>query len=128
MQCVAVLVSGKPCSRAAEPDLDLCGFHRRIEQRRRDSGFYLDHLSPADRAALAMAAQVEGVDSEIAMLRVLIRKVTDIGHVEAARRNIGTLVRAVKTRHDMGEKATANLTTSLERVLDVLGQEIEAVP
>ena len=125
MQCVAILGSGVPCSRAAENDSELCAYHRGVEDRRRARAFYVEQLSLEDRDALASAALLEGVDAEIAMLRVLIRRVAGAGDVEAARRGIDTLRRMIKTRHELDQHTTDRLTTSLEQVLDALGRELE---
>src|SRR5947209_8004258 len=75
VQCVATLASGKACSRAAQPDSDQCRLHAGVELRRQARGFYTTRLSEEEQEALLVAAQLEGVDAEIAILRVLIRRV-----------------------------------------------------
>jgi hypothetical protein len=61
LQCHATLASGKPCSRPAEPDSSQCRLHAGVALRRRARGFYTTLLSEDERAALAEAAQLEGV-------------------------------------------------------------------
>ena len=87
--------------------------------------FYADRLSAEEQDALAAAAQLDGVDGEIAVLRILIRQVVSAGDLEAARRGIDTLCRTLKARHALDEQATGRLATSMERVLDSLGGELE---
>ena len=124
MRCAAMLTSGEPCAREAEGDAPLCSYHQKIETSRQNRAFYVNRLSADDREALAVAARLEGVDAEIAVLRVLIRRVVDKGNIEAARRGIDTLCRVLKDRHDL-DGHTDTLTSSLERVLDTLEQELE---
>lgn len=125
-RCTAVLGSGEPCSRPALDGSELCAYHRTVEARRGARALYLGKLSDEDREALAIAAGLEGVDAEVAMMRVLIRRVVGKQDIEAARRGIDTLCRILKTRHDLDQRTTDRLTTSLERVLDTLGGELEA--
>ncbi len=74
---------------------------------------------------MAAAGHLEGVDAEIAVLRILIRRVVTDGDLEAARRGIDTLCRTLRARHALDERSTGQLATSLERVLDTLGDELE---
>jgi hypothetical protein len=89
------------------------------------TAFYADHLSTEEQDALAAAAQLDGVDAEIAVLRILIRQVASAGDLEAARRGIDSLCRTLKARHALDERTTGRLATSMERVLDSLGGELE---
>lgn len=124
MECAAILGSGKPCPRPAEADDGLCSYHRSVETRRQARAFYTERLSAEDREALAVAARLEGVDAEIAMLRVLIRRVAGAGDIEGFRRGIDTLCRMLKARHELDEGAAGRLSSSLEQVLDTLSREI----
>jgi hypothetical protein len=126
LQCTATLVSGQPCKRTARSGLALCGFHLTRDQRRQADSFYMDVLTEDERRQLAVAAQLDGIDTEIAVLRVLIRRVVTKGEVEKARRGIDTLCRILRTRHDLDERSTGQLASSLERVLDDLGRGLEA--
>jgi len=125
VQCVATLANGKPCSREAQPDSDRCRFHEGVELRRRARRFYTTRLSDDEQEALVVASQLEGVDAEIAILRVLIRRVISSGDLEAARRGIETLCRSLKARHELDDRSSDQLATSLERVLDNLGRELD---
>ena len=126
MRCTATLVSGQPCRREAQPGLALCGQHHALERRRQASTFYTTVLTEEERQQLAVAAQLEGIDTEIAVLRVLIRRVVTKGDVDAARRGIDTLCRTLRARHELDEWSTGQLASSLERVLDDLGRDLEA--
>lgn len=125
MQCGAILASGQRCLREAEGDSRVCSFHQEVERRREGRVFYTSRLSPEDQEALAMAAQLQGLDAEVAILRVLIRQLVSVGDVNAARRGIDSLCRTFKVRHQLDDGSTERLAESLERVLDSLGQELE---
>ncbi len=127
MRCAATLKSGRPCQRQARPSSSLCGVHARAEELREGANFYAQKLSPQDRRALAAAAELEGVDAEIAVLRILIRRLVDAGDVDAARRGIESLCRTLKARHALDDRSADQLATSLERVLDSLGGEMGVV-
>jgi hypothetical protein len=124
LRCTATLVSGQPCPREARLGQALCGQHQSLERRREANTFYTTVLSEDERRQLAVAAQLDGIDTEIAVLRVLIRRVVTKGDADAARRGIDTLCRTLRARHDLDERSTGQLASSLERVLDDLGREL----
>jgi hypothetical protein len=125
VQCVATLASGRACSREAQPDSHHCRFHEGVDLRRRARQFYTMRLSDEEQQALLVAAQLEGVDAEIAILRVLIRRGIGAGDLEAARRGIETLCRSLRARHELDDRSTDQLASSLERVLDNLGRDLD---
>jgi len=86
---------------------------------------YGDGLDDAELAALAVAGTLDGVDSEIAVLRVLIRRCLTLGDVGEARRGIEGLGRLLRIRHELTGPQVGQLESSLNRVLDVLGAELE---
>jgi hypothetical protein len=124
VRCAATLQSGRPCQREASPPAQLCRFHAQVAARREDRGFYARTLSNSDQRGLASAAELEGVDAEIAVLRILIRRVLTLGDVDAARRGIDSLCRTLKVRHALDDRSADQLATSVERVLDSLGGEL----
>jgi len=85
--------------------------------------FYADVL---DEGALEMevAAALRGVEDEIAVLRMLIRRVAREGDVEATRRGIETLCKALKVQYALEGRSAEGLAGSLARVLDELGNEL----
>ena len=98
--------------------------HARAAERREEGPFYGQRLSPDEQRALALAAQLDGVDGEIAVLRILIRRVLTLGDLDRARKGIDTLVRTLKARHALEDHSADRLASSLERVLDTLGEDI----
>lgn len=124
MQCRAVLGSGAQCGREVGPSAEVCAYHRAIELRREARAFYLARLSAEDREALAIAAGLEGVDAEIAMLRVLIRGVAGAGDIEAFRRGVDSLCRVLATKHELDGRATDRLGARLEAVLETMAREL----
>jgi len=98
---------------------------RRRADRVREGGrsFYADVL---EEGALEMevAAALRGVEDEIAVLRMLIRKVAREGDVEATRRGIETLCRALKVQYALEGRSAEGLAGSLARVLDEVGNEL----
>jgi hypothetical protein len=125
VQCVATLANGKGCSREAQADSQRCPFHEGVARRRQARQFYTTRLSDEEQEALLVAAQLDGVDAEIAILRVLIRRGIGAGDLEAARRGIETLCRSLRARHELDDRSTDQLASSLERVLDNLGHDLD---
>ncbi len=70
------------------------------------------------------AKGLPGVEEEIALLRILLRKMAQEGDVEAARRNIETLCRALRVQYVLGGHSTEGLAGSLAQVPDELGNEL----
>jgi hypothetical protein len=124
VRCAATLKSGQPCGREARSPSDLCQVHAHAAERRDDPRFYAKNLSPDERQALATAAELEGVDAEIALLRILIRRIATTGDIEQARRGIDTLCRTLKARHALDDRSADQLATSLERLLTSLGDDL----
>jgi hypothetical protein len=118
-----MLDSGERCPLDATPGSSSCAAHA---VPREPGAFYTSQLTDEDRRALALAAELGGVDAEIAVLRVLIRRVLTVGDVEAARRGIETLCRTLKVRHALDDQGSGRLADTLGRVLDTLAEE-EAV-
>ncbi len=130
MRCAAIARrTGQRCGRSALPDGEYCRYHRGSGQARPGDGtaeserrFYSDALDE-DALGLEVAA-LRGVDDEIAVLRVLIRKVAREGDVEATRRAIETLCRALKVQYALEGRSAEGLAHSLARVLDEVGNEL----
>jgi hypothetical protein len=123
VRCAATLKSGCPCQREARSPARLCTFHARIAEQH-ERGFYARKLPANEQRALAAAAELEGVDAEIAVLRILIHRVVTAGDVKEARRNIDTLCRTLKARHALDDRSADQLASSVERVLDSLGSDL----
>ncbi len=123
MRCVTILPSGERCPLTALPGSSTCGAHSVPPP---PGSFYTDHLTREEQQALVGAAALTGVDAEIAVLRVLIRRVLTLGDVEAARRGIETLCRTLRIRHALDEQSSGQLADTLGRVLDTIAAD-EAV-
>lgn len=91
---------------------------------RRAGEFYVRALAEAERGDLAAAAGLEGLAGEIAMLRLLIRREAEAGDVEAARRGVETLCRALKVQHALEGRPADSLAGAVARVLDEIGNEL----
>lgn len=122
MQCVAILPSGKQCSRPAAASSQACSLHRAAAGPRPAPAFYAEQLSQRERKLLAEAAQLEGVDAEVAVLRLLIREMASDRDLEAARRGIEALGRILRNRHAMTDSAS-QLTSWLDSVLADMAEE-----
>lgn len=152
VQCTATtLRTGRRCQRETLAG-GLCGLHRAVEARRQGKPFHSARLSEEERKAVAAtarreaaeerrqrspspplsddereavaaAAHMEGVDGEIAILRVLIRRFASSGDLDAVGRGVNTLVRTLKARHALDGSSASQLTTSLDRVLETLADE-----
>ena len=82
--------------------------------------FYQRALSRAERAALEEARQVEGVDEEIALLRLRLRRLLreQPEEVELLFKGVGLLLRAVATRYRLSPEAQDELAGSVATLLD----------
>lgn len=124
MQCAALLRSGRRCGREAAAGAQLCAYHGSLEFRGRARAFSLARLSAEDLGGLAEAARVEGIDAEIAVLRVLMRRAVAAGNLEGFLRGMESLVRALRTQRELDKaEASDRLGPTLEAVLEKLGQE-----
>ena len=116
MQCTAFLASGKQCARPAAPGSQACALHDPSARRRRASAFYARDLPRRDQRLLEEAAQLAGVENEVAALRLVIEKQMSEADYEAARRAIDALGRLLRNRHAMTDGA-GQITSWLDSVL-----------
>lgn len=85
---------------------------------------YSDLFDVEERRALAAAALQTGVDLELAMMRVLVRKLMREGELEAARRTLEAVGRLVKLKHDLATTEHDASADALGRALDTLAGEL----
>jgi len=89
------------------------------ERKGRPRSFYSRALDEAEKLELEEASYVEGIDQEIALLRVKLRKLLEEQperidlHFEAA--NI--IARLVKTRYQITKEQKKSLKEAIEKVL-----------
>ncbi|MPZ48343.1 MAG: hypothetical protein GEU75_03360 [Dehalococcoidia bacterium] len=92
---------------------------RRPDPRR----FYGEALSKAERLDLPAALKIEGMDEEIAVLRLRLRTAIEErpDDIELMFRGIGLIVRTVAARYRLSKQAERDLDSSLAGVVRTLG-------
>ena len=85
--------------------------------------FYEEALSQAERVRFSQAKQIQGLDEEIALLRVRLNRLAEEQpeNLELLIKGIGMLVRAVSTKYKLSHKAEEDLYQSLIGVLQGVG-------
>ena len=85
--------------------------------------FYADALSEAERADLPIAIEIEGVDEEIALLRLRIRAALEEhpDDLPLMFKGIDLLAKMVATRYRLSKRAERDLAASLANVIRGLG-------
>ncbi len=92
--------------------------------------FYEDALTEAEQEELSLAQEIEGLDQEIAMLRVRMKAALR-QHPEdlpLIAKGLDMLVKAVAARYRLSPKARRDLADNLGAVLDNLGEIFQAGP
>ena len=88
-------------------------------QNARKHGFYSHALSEAEQVKLEQARGIEGIDEEIAILRLKFREVIEKEpdrldlHMEAA----NTIARLVRTRYNISKEQKKSLKEAIAKVL-----------
>lgn len=82
--------------------------------------FYDRVLDAAGRDALAAAREVVGIDSEVALLRVLVRRLIEEGNPDPKmlQSGIRLLIQALAAQHRISGAQAENLTESVAALLD----------
>ena len=85
--------------------------------------FYADALSEAERDDLPVALAIEGVDQEIALLRLRLRRAIEEHPEDLAVmfKGIDLLAKTVATRYRLSKRAERDLADSLANVVRGLG-------
>ena len=96
---------------------------RGSKQPERPQDFYEEALSKAERVRLSRAKQIQGLDEEIALLRLRLSRLTEEQpeNLELLIKGIGMLVRAVSAKYKLSHKAEEDLYQSLLGVLQGVG-------
>jgi len=91
----------------------------RGNQNARKHGFYSRVLSEAERQDLEQATAVEGIDEEIALLRVKIKSVVaaDPGNIRLIMQAVTILARLLRTRQNIDKKDGQGLRAAIAKVL-----------
>ena len=89
-------------------------------------GFYAEALSAAERMRLPKARDVQGIDDEIALLRVrLFQHAKDHPErLDLLMKGVALLVRAVATKYRLSPKAQEDLAESIKGVIDGIGRSM----
>ncbi len=87
-----------------------------MSERRRRS-FYSNALDEAERIELKSAVAVEGIDDEIAVMRIRIKKMLRFADVEDLTRCTNALCRMLATRYAIEGKSKRSLKAALGNVL-----------
>ncbi len=83
------------------------------------SGFYSHALDEAEKVELEEAKAIEGIDDEIALLRVMLKRLMEL-HPEALKLQIetaNTLARLVRTRYNITREQRKSLKEAIANVL-----------
>ena len=86
-------------------------------------GFYADALSESESRRLSEARSIEGLDEEIALLRVRLSTIIkdQPENTELMLKSVGMLVKAIATRYRLSKKAQDNLADAITSVLREVG-------
>ena len=88
--------------------------------------FYADVLSEAEGARLEAAREMDGIDEEVAILRIKLRDQI-MQHPEKADllfKNMNTLMKAVSTQYKLSPKSHDDLNDSIIGVINGIGREL----
>jgi|GEM_PF-1653897 len=112
---------------------DRAGAGGRIQPGASDSGagqapaapadFYSARLDPAERVLFEQALRLEGLDQEIALLRLRIRR--DLDDPKELMRGIDLLVKALRARYRLGPDQSDRLYRAIVEVLQGLGEGLD---
>jgi len=88
--------------------------------------FYGAALDQAERLDLELAQEIEGLDDEIALMRVRLKRAVE-QHPEDVQllvKGLGILVRAVGARYRLSPKSRKDLAENLAAALNSLGDQL----
>ncbi|MCS7206791.1 MAG: hypothetical protein NZ951_02515 [Dehalococcoidia bacterium] len=89
-------------------------------------GFYAEALSQAERLRLPRARQVEGLDEEIALLRLRLLALAqrEPQRLDLLLKGMNTLLRLVATKYRLSPKAGEDLGQALAQVLTSISTQL----
>ena len=133
-QCSARNRSGAPCKRPAAPGKTVCYMHGGANgsgaqpgnTNAMTHGFYSDALDDAELADLARAREIQGLDEEIALLRVKLKRIARLNPDNASVliKALEALSRALVAKHRISGEARAGLDAALSQALTELSNEL----
>jgi hypothetical protein len=88
--------------------------------------FYRHALDEAERADLKRAEKIEGLDDEIALMRVRLKRAVEErpGDLQLLVKGLDMLARAVGTRYRLSPKSRKDLAENLAATLNSLGDQL----
>lgn len=91
--------------------------------RQQAQGFYEEALSEAERLDLPEARQIEGLDEEIAVMRVRLKRALEERPEDAKliSKGLDLLVKAVAAKYRLSPKARKELSDSIAGVVESIG-------
>ena len=133
-QCKATTRKGTRCKRSAKAGFDFCGLHdgsgarpgapagNRNAQRH---GFYAGLFTAEEITDLATVAVSEGLDDEIALLRVRIRRAATEGtDLNAISRACGRLTQMLRAQQVLSGETMDRFQAAMSEVLAELTEEL----
>ena len=92
---------------------------RPARQKETRPGFYSRALSEAEQLELAEAADVDGLDNEIAILRVKLRHLLEDqpDRIDLHMRAANTVARLIRTRYNISQEEKHTLKEAISTVL-----------
>lgn len=89
------------------------------DQNAGEHGFYTKALDEAERMELEEAATIEGLDNEIAILRLKLRQLLEQypEKIDLQMRAANTLARLIRTRYNITAQQKKNLREAITTVL-----------
>ena len=92
---------------------------RKSAPKRKKPGFYAKVMSEADQLDFELAADVKGLDDEIALLRVKIKSLlaNDPENIKLLMDATNTLVRLIQTKYKITKEQKQGLKEAIENVL-----------
>ena len=92
-------------------------------RKEKGGGFYDSALSEAERVLLPQAKEMEGLEEEIALLRVKLNSAIaqQPENMPLVLKGIAMLTRAVATKYRLSKEAKENLADAIDSVLKEIG-------
>lgn len=93
---------------------------RRSKARSGEAGFYSPALTEAERVEMEDASRVEGIDEEIALLRVRLRELACHfpERIDLQMELANVIARLAKTRYQMSNEQKRSLKAAVTKVLE----------
>ncbi len=103
--------------------LQECGIlakQRETKARPSEAGFYIRALSEAERLQMDDALRVEGIDDEIALLRIRLRDLAEQSpdRIDLQVDLANAIARLVKTRYQISSEQKKSLRSAITKVLE----------